>query len=584
MHRKLGFLIAAGLLAAGGAAAQSPFQLLQQMQTNTLLGPRPGAPLTPSEGVTQALPSLVGPDRVLNRTGTETQSEGGPVAVGPLGDGSRVAGATAVFGASLFTREATAVSDAPNPNYVLIPGDRVSVRVWGAVEAEVVGQVDPSGMLFLPNIGPIRVAGTRAGDLQRTVEAEVQKVYTNQVQVYAVLLSTQRIGVFVTGFVRTPGRFAGSAADSVVDFLVRAGGVDPGRGSYREITVQRGGRTVATVDLYRFLIEGRLPQIRLQEGDTLVVARQRAVVGADGAVRNNYMFEVPGRAMTGRELLDYARPLPSATNAVLKGTRGGQPFSRYATLAELPNLTLQDQDTVTFITDSPARTVRVTVEGSRIGPSVLVADRDAQLCQLLDYIAVDPVLADTRSVFLLRTSVAQQQRRAIDEALDRLERQLFLAVSPTTGVAAIRASEANLVSSYIQRARRTQPEGRLVVVDNAGHCAPVRLEDGDVVVIPEKSQTVLVAGEVTAPRAVVWRPEMKLADYIRAAGGYGPRGNDSSLMIRRPSGELVLDPAELPRPGDELIALPKLDPKVFQIGSDLLGLIYQIAVATRIFL
>jgi protein involved in polysaccharide export with SLBB domain len=584
MSRKPGILLLAGLLVGGAATAQTPFQNLQQSQAAALLGARPGGALAPSQGVVQALPNLVGPDRMLNRQGTETQSEGGPVAVGPLGDGSRVAGASAVFGAALFTRDATAVSDAPNPNYQIVPGDRVSVRVWGAVEAEVVGQVDPAGMLFLPNIGPIRIAGTRAGDVQRTVEAEVQKVYTNQVQVYAVLLSTQRIGVFVTGFVRTPGRFAGSAADSVVDFLVRAGGVDPGRGSYREIAVQRGGSTIANIDLYRFLLEGRLPAVRLQEGDTLVVARQRAVVGADGAVRNNYMFEVPARAMTGRELLDYARPLPSATNVVVKGTRGGQPFSRYATLAELAGLTLQDQDTVTFITDSPARTVRVTVEGSRIGPSVLVADRDAQLCQLLDYVAVDPVLADTRSVFLLRPSVAQQQRRAIDEALDRLERQLFLAVSPTTGVAAIRASEANLVSSYIQRARRTQPEGRLVVVDNEGRCAPVRLEDGDVIVIPEKSQTVLVAGEVTAPRAVVWRPELKLADYVKAAGGYAPRGNDSSLMIRRASGELVLDPSEMPRPGDELIVLPKLDPKVFQIGSDLLGLIYQIAVATRIFL
>ena len=83
---------------------------------------------------------------------------------------------------------------------------------------------------------------------------------------------------------------------------------------------------------------------------------------------------------------------------------------------------------------------------------------------------------------------------------------------------------------------------------------------------------------------MVWRPELKLADYVKAAGGYAPRGNDSSLMIRRASGELVLDPAEMPRAGDELIVLPKLDPKVFQIGSDLLGLIYQIAVATRIFL
>lgn len=589
-------LILLGLLLAGPSLAQTPMQSLQAQQQaqqaqQSQLPLQPGAPIPgnpsyPTSPTARVVPglSLLLPDRTLSRTGTETQAEGGPIVAGPLGDGNRAAGVTAVFGAALFTREATTITDAPNPNYVVVPGDRVSVRVWGAIEAEVMGVVDPSGFLFLPNIGPLRVAGTRAGDLQRTITDEVQKTYTSQVQVYAVLLSTQRIGVFVTGFVRTPGRFAGSAADSPLDFLVRAGGVDPGRGSYREIAVQRGGRTVANIDLYRFLLEGRLPPVRLQEGDTLVVARQRAVVGADGAVRNNYLFEVPGRLMTGRELIDYARPLPSATNAVIRGTRGGQPFSRYATLPELSGQTLGDQDTVTFITDSPARTVRVSVEGSRIGPSVLVADRDAQLCQVLDHVAVDPLLADTRSVFLLRPSVAQQQRRAIDEALDRLERQLFLAVSPTTGVAAIRATEAQLVSSYIQRARRTTPEGRVVVSDRDGRCVQVRLEDGDVIVIPERSQTVLVAGEVMAPRAVVWRREMRLEDFVRAAGGYTPRGATSAMMIRRPSGDLVLDPGEAIRPGDELIALPRLDSKSFQIGADLLGLIYQIAVATRIFL
>ncbi|MCO6419272.1 polysaccharide biosynthesis/export family protein [Siccirubricoccus sp. KC 17139] len=569
------------------ALAQTPMQLLQQnqmLQQQNLQLTRPNPSPASGAAVTEGLPNLVGPDRVLNRPGMETQSEGGPTATGPLGDRSRAGNVTAVFGASLFTRDATSVSDAPNPNYQIVPGDRVSIRVWGAVEAETVAVVDPTGNLFLPNIGPIRIAGTRAGDLQQVVEAEVQRTYTSQVQVYAVLLSTQRIGVFVAGFVRTPGRFGGSAADSVLDFLVRAGGVDPGRGSYRDIQVQRGGRTVATVDLYRFLMDGKLPAVRLQEGDTIVVARQRAVVGADGAVRNNYLFEVPARLMAGRELIDYARPLPAATNAIIRGSRGGQPFSRYVSLSELAGVTLGDQDTVTFITDSPARSVRVTVEGSRIGPSVLVADRDATLCDVLDHIAVDPALADTRSVFLLRPSVAQQQRRAIDEALDRLERQLFLSVSATTGVAAIRATEANLVSSYIQRARRTQPEGRVVVSDRDGRCAPVRLEEGDVIVIPERSQTVLVAGEVTAPRAVVWRQGMRIADYVRAAGGFTPRGSEGSMMIRRASGELVLEPEEGPQPGDELIALPRLDPKVFQVGSELLGLIYQIAVATRIFL
>ena len=259
----------------------------------------------------------------------------------------------------------------------------------------------------------------------------------------------------------------------------------------------------------------------------------------------------------------------------------GAAYSRYVSLSELAEVTLGDQDSVSFITDAPARTLRVTVEGSRIGPSVLVADRDIQLCQLLDHVAVDPALADTRSVFILRPSIAAQQRRAIDEALDRLERQLFLAVSPTTGVATIRAAEAQLISSYIQRARRTQPEGRLVVSGADGRCAPVRLEDGDTIVIPERSETVMVAGEVNAPRAVVWQPGLRIADYVRAAGGFGPRGDSGALMIRRASGELVLEPQEAPRPGDELIALPHLDSKAFQIGTDLMGLIYQVAVSTR---
>ena len=369
--------------------------------------------------------------RVTNRVGSATEAEAGAVAVLPLGAGQRAPGpATAVFGSALFTRDAAAVSDAPNPNYIITPGDRISIRVWGATEAEVNGQVDSAGMMFLPQIGPVRLAGTRAGDLQRTVETEVRRIYTQDVNVYAVLLSTQRIGVFVTGFVRTPGRFGGSAADSVIDFLVRAGGVDASRGSYRDIVVRRNGGNVATVDLYSFLIEGRLPALRLQEGDTIVVGRQRALVGADGAVRNNFLFEVPARIMTGRELVEYSRPLPAATNAVVQGSRNGRPFSRYVTLSELSSVSLSDQDTVSFITDSPSRTIRVMIEGSRIGPSVLVADRDTQLCSLLDYVAVDPALANTQGVFLLRQRVAAQQQRTMEEALDRLERQLFLATSP----------------------------------------------------------------------------------------------------------------------------------------------------------
>lgn len=522
-------------------------------------------------------------DPGTNRLGSTTEAEGGAVAVTPLGEASRASGRpAAVFGAALFTRSADTTSDAPNPNYIIAPGDRLSVRVWGAVDAESTGVVDPSGNFFLPSIGPIPLAGTRSGDLQSTVQTQVGRIYNQQVQVYSVLLSTQRIGVFVTGFVRTPGRFAGSASDSVLDFLVRAGGVDPSRGSYREISLLRGGRQITNVDLYDFLLNGRLPSIRMQEGDTLVIGRQRALVGASGAVRNNFLFEVPNRVMSGREIAEYSRPLPSATNAIIQGSRGGRPYSRYVTLAELSGATLGDQDVVTFITDRPAQTVQVSVEGSRIGPSVLVVDRDTQLCEMLDYIEVDPVLADTSSIYLLRPSVAAQQTRSLNEAADRLERALFLTVSPTQGVAAIRTAEANMVSTYLQRARRIQPEGRVVVFSD-GRCSGVRLLDGDTIVIPERRDTILVAGEIGNPRAVVWREGLTVERLVNQAGGLTARGSLSNVMIRRASGEVVLDPNAPLRPGDEVIALPRLDGRYLQLATDIMQVLFQAALAARVF-
>ena len=599
--------LAVGLCGAGPAMAQSGSTRTLAPGIGGVPGQLPGFPLLGQSGISgqatqtpltptttqppptfgqRSLADIPGQQRGVERMGSPTQAEGGASLVAPLGDQARIAGpATAVFGASLFTGQPQSSSEAPNPNYILAPGDRVSVRAWGAVESELVGVIDPAGNLFLPNIGPIRVAGTRVGDLQQVVESEIRKVYTSQVQVYATVLSTQRIGIFVTGFVRSPGRYAGVASDSILDFLVRAGGVDPGRGSHREITVTRGGQSVASVDLYRFLLDGRMPLLRLQEGDTIVVGRQRAMVGADGAVRNNYLFESTGRAsLTGRELIDFARPLPAATNAVVRGVRNAQPFSRYMTIAELAQQTLLDQDTVTFVADVASRTIRVNVEGSRLYPSVLVADRDMTLCGVLDHIAVDPGLANTEGVFILRPSLAQQQKRAIDEALDRLERQLFLSPAPTGSVAEARSAEANLVSQYISRARRVMPEGRLVVMGGDGACAPLRLETGDIIVIPERSQTVMVQGEVNLPQAVVWREGWTAEQFLEAAGGLTERGSRSTLMLRRPSGQAILNPQVAPRPGDELIALPYLDPKYWLFGRDLVTALFQVALAARVFI
>ncbi len=565
------------MLAKGSPAARVVSGLCALMM---FLGAPMATAQTPLENLLRRQPAAG--DRNVVREGQSTQAEGGPVAETAVGKADAKP-APEPFGASLFANGATVSTDAVNPGYVIQPGDRISLYIFGGLASpEAVVQVDPNGNINVPEHGPVHVAGVRAGDLRTFLQQQTARSFTSNVSLYAVVLTSQRVGVLVTGFVRRPGRYGGSPGDTVLDFLIRAGGVDPSRGSYRTITVVRKGRAIAEVDLYRFLLSGELPQVSFQEGDTVVVAPQHAMVVVDGAVRNDYLFEIADGGAPGADVLGLASPLPSATNAVIRGTRNGQPFSQYVTLEQLRSVQIFDQDQITFVTDVPAPTVRVRIEGSRIGPSVLVVGPDERLPAVIAKVRVDPALADVNSAYVLRKSVARQQQRALQEALERLERSLFLARSATTGVAAIRASEANLVETYIQKGRRTQPEGLVVVSNQQGRFADLRMEDDDVIVIPKRSQVVLVSGEVRVPQAVVYEPGLKRGDYVRKAGGLTQRGG-RRFIVRHANGETEIDGKGALRPGDELIILPAIGTKWFQLTTDLVSLAYQVALSGRVF-
>ena len=100
------------------------------------------------------------------------------------------------FAANLFEgRFANTFSDAASPDYVLAPGDRVVVRVWGARTFDDVLVVDQQGNLFLPEVGPIHVGGVRQGNLLSTVRSAIARVYTDIMQVYVNLQSAQTVAV-----------------------------------------------------------------------------------------------------------------------------------------------------------------------------------------------------------------------------------------------------------------------------------------------------------------------------------------------------------------------------------------------------
>lgn len=488
------------------------------------------------------------------------------------------------YGSNLFTGGfSNDREDGLNPDYVLQPGDSVSVRIWGATEFNDSLVLDHQGNIFLPSVGPIALAGTRNRDINARVSHAVSTVFTDNVRVYTSLDGSQPVAVFVTGEVQSPGRFAGIPSNSVLYFIDRAGGIDAQRGSYRDIKVLRNGELIASVDLYEFLREGRLQQVQFKDGDTVLVGSRGPTVEVSGDVGTPALFELKQQTITGADVIELARLQPGVTHAGLSGTRASELWSVYLDLEQFSTQTLAAGDKVTFRSDQPERVIVVEVEGSYMGPSRFAVPTGAQLHDLLDLIEVDPALADTQSISIRRLSIAERQRDALQESLQRLEARYLTASSQTDGEAAIRAQEAELISRFVENARNVQPSGRLVVAQGDG-IANVQLQAGDIITIPRRSESILLSGQVLVSQAILARPGMRALDYIAMAGGFGEQALKDRIVVVHANGEVVTGENPAVRAGDEIIVLPKVPVKHLQIAATLADIVYNVAIAATVVL
>lgn len=466
-----------------------------------------------------------------------------------------------------------------DPNYVVQPGDAVDVQLYGATSISAPSTVNANGDIFIPTVGPVHVGGTTAAALPGAVSGAVQQVYVQNVRVYAALLSAIPVNVFVTGPVLHPGQYPASSTDSVIAALQYAGGIDPLAGSYRDIKILRHGAVVQTIDLYDFLIRGRLAPFTFRNGDSIVVGPQGLMVSVSGATRGNYRYELKA-PYTGAELLKLARPRADATHASLTGIRDGRPQAFYETMDEFAKRTLMDGDVVRFAADIASNMITVTVDGRVEGPTTLVLRREATLQEALSYIPVLPQFADTQSVYLRRASVADAQKAAIGDSILRLEQSITATPLVGDSDAAMRAQEAALLDKFAQEARAVQPEGR-VIVSRRGQVGNVRLEDGDVIVVPPRTDLVNVTGEVAIPQAIVWGEDLSVGEYLDLAGGVTPRGDTGHIIVQRASGEIVIGSTRV-RAGDHIIVLPKEPDETLPILKDITAVIYQIAVGVGV--
>ncbi len=410
-----------------------------------------------------------------------------------------------VFGTDVFRRTTTQflplLSGPVPPDYLLGPGDQLVLILTGDVELAYSLQVTREGFILIPQVGQVSVANLTIEQLRSVLYTRLGRVYSGvrrgpgaTTQFDITVASVRAVQVYVVGEVNQPGAYQLSSLGTVLTALYAAGGITD-RANTRRIDVRRAGRTVATFDLYDYLLRGDTRNdIRLATGDVVYVGVQGPRVAVRGAVLRPAIYEM----RTGDETLELAI-------AAAGGFRADAARSRLSIERVVPAAQRQP-------TAPPRVVVEVPLGANGEVPPLPLVDGDV--------VRVDSLGLGLRRYVEINGSVYQPGRYGLEDGLT-LSRLVRLAggFRPATYAGRAHIERLNLADST-----RSMLAVRLPADSAAPWPDDVPLTDYDVVTIygrPEMRDSihVTIAGAVTAPGRFPWREGMTVRDLVLMARG-----------------------------------------------------------------
>ena len=278
-----------------------------------------------------------------------------------------------VFGRDIFNQDK--LSFEPNMNiatpatYIVGPGDKVFVDVYGASQRSEQLEVTPDGTIIVTGYGPIHIAGLSVDAANAKIKRALGQRYSSS-EIRMTVGQTRTISVNVMGEVVAPGTYTLSAFASVFHALYMAGGVNS-LGTLRNIKVFRGGRQITAVDVYDYILNGKLTgNVRLADNDVIMVGPYECIVDIAGNVKRPMAYEMKKNESVAT-LLQYAGGF--STGAYQKAVRlnrvAGDKFSAYNVPEfEMASFKLLDGDSVTVDTILHRYENTVTVKGAVYHP------------------------------------------------------------------------------------------------------------------------------------------------------------------------------------------------------------------------
>ena len=416
-----------------------------------------------------------------------------------------------VFGRNIFnTRNLTfepSVNIATPLNYRLGPGDEVIIDIWGASQNTIRQQISPDGTINIQKIGPVNLNGLTIAEANDYLKKTLNKIYnglnnTNDPtsDIRLTLGSIRTIQINVMGEVVQPGTYSLSSFSTVFHALYRAGGVSD-IGSLRNVQLVRNGKNIATIDVYQFIMKGNIQDdIRLQEGDVVIVPAYDVLVKIDGKVKRPMRFEMK-KDENLSTLISYA---------------GG------------------------FDADAYTRSLRVVRQNGQEYEVNTVKDLDYSVYKMRngDVVTAEAILNRFTNKLEIRGAVYRPGIYQLNGKLNTV-RELVNEAQGLTGDAFL-----NRAVLYRQREDLTTeviPVDIKAIMD--GTSQNIILAKNDILYIPsihdlEDRGDVVIHGEVAKPDSYPYADNMTLEDLIIQAGGLREAASvvrvDVSRRIRNP--------------------------------------------------
>ena len=486
------------------------------------------------------------------------------------------------------------------PDYALNPGDELLIGITGSVEADMRLVIDSEGRVFVPRIGEITVAGIKYGDLLKTLARRFDQQY-RKVKVSVVIGRLHGLTVYVTGFAVSPGAFTVSSLSTMVDAVFAAGG-PTGGGSFRNIQLMRGGRLVTSLDLYDVLLNGdKSRDVSLQNGDVLNIAPVGPELAITGSVNEEAIYEArPGETLAtmiryaggGNSLADESRVLVASLADLDSG--GSRQLDARAAAAE----PARRGDLVRVLSLAnisrplERQAVLATIEGEVDHPGRYFLAPGSNVGDLLTRAGGLTGGAFVFGTQVQRDSLRAQQQASFDRAIDDL--QLAAAAAPLSGLSGVSADRAAASAArsqaslaIIDRLKARKPDGRLVLTlgpDATALPGDLTLENNDRIFVPPRPKTVGVFGAVYQTGSFLFTPGLRVADYLKLAGGPQRIADRGEIFVVRANGSVLSSyqthdfARRFALPGDVIFVPVKTSGGVFERILAIAAVVYQFGV------